>query len=150
MRLVILPVFLLTLLLGGCLNDANNDPEIIIEYGSTAYFFVDNQSETDLGLTFRIVHQSYGAGADSTLTAPAGESTRIFAAGDIGSHPMPADLFEEISFFTTSGSNTTTVLTFAPVTNEIWDKTVVAEEEQSDELPNGAYFTLKVTDEDLE
>lgn len=149
MRLNFWPLLLSVLLLTGCLNDANTDPIIIVEPGSTAFFYVGNQTETDLELTFRIV-QNYAGLPDSTLSLPAGESTRIFAAGDIGSHPMPADVFKEFIFFTTASGDTTTVLTVDPVTNEIWDKTVVAKEEETEELPQGAYFTLIVTDEDLD
>lgn len=116
-KLLFLSVFVVSL--AGCLDSATNEPEIIIEPAAWSNFYIVNQTDSDLSVTYEIAF----ADKDSTVAVLADSTVKIFEAGDIGSSPPPSSALGKLSFFKLSNDNTSPILTIHPIVDEDWDVT---------------------------
>lgn len=112
-KLLFLLIFITSLV--GCL-DTTNGPEVITEPSTRSNYYIVNQTESDLNVTYKIAFLDM----DSTVAVLADSTTKIFDAGDIGSSPPPTSAFEKLSFFELSNNNTSPLLTIQPIVNEDW------------------------------
>lgn len=132
-KLLFLLVFITSLV--GCL-DTTNSPEVITEPSTRSNFFIVNQTESDLNVTYKIAFLDM----DSTVAVLADSTTKIFEAGDIGSSPTPSSAFENLRFFGLSNNNTSPLLTIQPIVNEDWG--VTGEDDAT-------RFELVITNDDI-
>lgn len=132
-KLLFLLVFIISLV--GCL-DTTNSPEVITEPSTRSNFFIVNQTESDLNVTYKIAFLDM----DSTVAVLADSTTKIFEAGDIGSSPTPSSAFEKLRFFGLSNNNTSPLLTIQPIVNEDWG--VTGEDDAT-------RFELVITNDDI-
>jgi len=132
-KLLFLLVFIISLV--GCLGTTNG-PEVITEPSARSNYFIVNQTESDLNVTYKIASLDM----DSTVTVLADSTTKIFEAGDIGSSPPPSSAFENLRFFELSNNNTSPLLTIQPIVNEDWG--VTGEDDAT-------RFELVITNDDI-
>ncbi|MCH2450970.1 MAG: hypothetical protein MK198_12605 [Gracilimonas sp.] len=132
-KLLFLLVFVTSLV--GCL-DTTNGPEVITEPSARSNYYIVNQTESDLNVTYEIAFQNM----DSTVAVFADSTTKICEAGDIGSSPPPSSALEKLSFFEMSNNNTSPLLTIQPIVDENWG--VSGEEDAT-------RFELVITTEDI-
>lgn len=65
--------------LTGCL-DNSSEPGPVIDYGGISDYYIVNQTDIDLNVTFKI----RATGNDSTVAVPANSTFKIFRSGGIG------------------------------------------------------------------
>lgn len=137
------------LLMASCLENST-EPEVIIDYGVTSYFYVNNQTGSDLQLTYKIAFIEM----DSTVTVPADTTLKIFQAGDIGMSPKPSDAFHKISVYRFTENQSTLFLTIDPVTDGDW---MIVDEDLNEVDPEStnrygedgsSYYELVITNDD--
>ncbi|MEX0779947.1 MAG: hypothetical protein WD491_07855 [Balneolales bacterium] len=133
MKILFLLVFVTSLV--GCLHETNG-PEVITEHSARSNYYIVNQTESDLNVTYEIAFLEM----DSTVAILADSTTKIFEAGDIGSSPPPTTAFEKLSFFERSDNNTSPLLTIQPIVDENWD--VTGEDDAT-------RFELVITNDDI-
>lgn len=125
--------------LAGCL-DNSTEPEPVIDYGGISDYYIANQTDIDLNVTFKIK----GTGNDSTVTVPKDSTVKIFRGGGIGGS-VPIGTFSKFSFYKLSDNNMKTpLLVIEPIVNDNW--IVIKNTEEGD---NSGNFKLPITEEDL-
>lgn len=105
--------FVLTM--AACL-ESSTEPEIIIDYGASSYFYVNNQTDSDMQVTYNIAFIEM----DSTVTVPADTTLKIFQAGDIGAPPKPSEALGKITVYQLLENQSSLFLTIDPVTDGDW------------------------------
>ena len=106
---------IIMLAMTACLENST-EPEIITEYVASSYFYVNNQTGSDLQVTYKIAFIEM----DSTVTVPADTTFKIFQAGDTGIPPKPSEAIRKIAVYQLLENQSPLFLTFDPVTDGDW------------------------------
>jgi len=141
MKSVALTLLLTCLItLAGCLDNTGSDPDPVVDYGGISDYYIANQSDLDLTLTFKISSTEN----DSMVAVPADSTVKIFRDGGIGGS-VPIGTFSKLSFYKLSDNNMETpLLVIEPIVNDNWNAIKNPEE--------GDYswkFKLPITEEDI-
>lgn len=111
-------LFACIILLVSCLdNNTGPEPTVITEPSARSYYYIANQSESDLSVTYKIAFLPM----DSTVAVPADSTTQIFESGGISSSPSPSGALANLRFYKLSGDTTSLSFTIDPVVDENWD-----------------------------
>lgn len=121
--------------LAGCITN-NNEPKPVIDYGGISDYYIANQSDIGLNVTFKI----RATGNDSTVTVPVDSTVKIFKDGGIGGS-VPVGTFSKLSFYKLSDN--TPLLVIQPIVHKDWND--VTTEEDSVQK-----YELVITEEDLQ
>lgn len=132
LKITIVLVCLISLV--GCL-DNSTDPEPIVEPLGRSYYYVDNQSQSDLNVVYKIADFP----VDSAVVVPADTTVKIFQLAR-SSSPTPSEAFGNLRFYTHPGDTTSPILTIEPVVDENWNRTIANDT---------AKYELVITKEDL-
>ena len=126
--------------MGGCLDNTGPEPTVITEPSARSYYYIANQSESDLSVTYKIAFLPM----DSTVAVPADSTTQIFESGGISSSPSPSEALANLRFYKLSGDTTSPIFTIEPVVDENWDVS-------TEYVPGDAVtkYKLVVTEEDF-
>jgi hypothetical protein len=109
-------VLILILVLSVSCSD--NDDQIVVDYGGSAYYFMNNKTTKDLVVIFQKTEE-LGSEIDTTTVIPSTISLLILEDFLFGQNPVPEDSFEEIKVYEASNLSDP-LLTFSPVNNEEW------------------------------
>lgn len=112
------------LAMGACLENST-EPEIIIDHGAYSYFYVDNQTGSDLKVSYKIAFLDM----DSTVTVPTDTTFQVFQAGDMGLPPTPAEAIRKIAVYQLLENQSPLFLTIDPVTDADW---IIVDEDLND------------------
>lgn len=123
--------------MAGCL-DNNTGSDTTPELVTRENYYITNQSESDLTLTYKIA----SADMDSTVAVPADSTTKIFENGGIGNSSTPSSSFASLRFYKKAGDRTSPLLTIEPIVNENWNFTAGGDDEP-------AKYELVITEEDI-
>lgn len=113
--LILVASSVFTFAMVGCLENST-EPEIIVDYVASSYYYVGNQTGSDLQITYKIAHIDM----DSTLTVPADTTFKIFQSGAIGMPPAPSEVFDKISVYKLPQNQSPPFLTIEPILDEDW------------------------------
>ncbi|WP_257984720.1 hypothetical protein [Psychroflexus sp. MES1-P1E] len=115
-------VLILILVLSVSCSD--NDDQIVVDYGGSAYYFINNKTTKDLVVIFQKTEE-LGSEIDTTTVIPSTISLLILEDFLFGQNPVPEDSFEGIKVYEASNLSDP-LLTFSPVDNEEW--TIISQE----------------------
>jgi hypothetical protein len=133
---LVAPTFILISMVG-CLSNTGNNPPIITEPAATSYFFITNQSASNLKVTYKIANTS----VDSTVSVPADSTTKILELLR-SIFPTPSEAFANLSFYLPSNNTTLPIFTIKPIMDKNWNNITA----KSDTTRK---YELVVTDEDI-
>lgn len=154
MKAIKIPIILVcvafVLTMTACLENST-EPEIVIDYGASSYYYISNKTGTNLQVTYKIAFIEM----DSTVIVPADTTFEIFQAGDIGIPPKPSEAFNKIEISQLMENQSPPFLTIYPVTDEDW--TIIDEDlnEIDPESTNiyrkdgSAHYELIISDEEI-
>lgn len=92
----------------------NMEPEIIIEPGGSAHYYINNQSHVE----FNVLYTRLGSQADSLKTIPSDTTVILLKDGTFGGNPSPSTSFSQILFYKLPADSSKPVLTIDP--DEEW------------------------------
>jgi hypothetical protein len=133
---LVTPIFILISLVG-CLSNTGNNPPIITEPAATSYFFITNQSTSNLKVTYKIANTS----VDSTVSVAVNSTTKILELLR-STFPTPSEAFANLSFYLPSSNITSPIFTIKPIIDKNWNNITA----KSDTIRK---YELVVTDEDI-
>ncbi|MBE9464433.1 hypothetical protein ACFP1I_05400 [Dyadobacter subterraneus] len=130
----VLCLIFMSLSFSGCKNPDDPANKILIEPVGSSYYYVKNQTDTDLHAEFQVPIYDRSIDSvvqiDSIIPIPRLSTTKIREdLGHFGHNPVPGDTFKNIRFFKITGGTKTLVLEINPVKNERWISTILSRDE---------------------
>lgn len=133
----IVSLFTLVLFIG-CMK--KEMPEIVTDFVGATVYYVSNETEIDLDVTYRIAETTI----DSTAILPLGKATDILQYGGLGGHFQPSLAFDNLVFYKSSDTaRVKPLLTFDIVRNNDWKIIPLADD-------NKIGYQLSITPEDID
>jgi len=96
----------------------DDDENIIIDFGGSAEYFINNQTSNDVIVIFQ-KSEELGLEIDTTNVIERNTSIKILDDFIIGVNPVPDNSFKEIKFYISTDINNP-FLVLTPVENEDW------------------------------
>jgi hypothetical protein len=112
------PVFLFVVVISlvGCLGNTGAAPIVITEPAATSYYYIANQSESNLNVTYKIANTP----VDSAVSVPAGSTTKILELLR-STFPAPSEAFDNLRFYLLSSDTTSPIFTVNPIMDRNWN-----------------------------
>lgn len=127
-----------TLLMASCLDNTGSDPEPIVEPLGRSYYYVDNQSQSNLNVVYKIT----GFPVDSTVSVPSKTMTKFFQLARSNS-PKPSEAFDNLRFYNAADGNTSPIYTVDPIGDDNWNDVTA-------EADTVKKYKLIITNEDVQ
>ncbi|SHF78705.1 hypothetical protein SAMN05443144_11362 [Fodinibius roseus] len=134
------PVILLACVISlvSCLGNTGSEPTVITEPLGRSYYYITNQSESNLNVTYKIANFA----VDSTVAVPTNSTTKVFQLAR-SNFPAPSEAFDNLRFFMQSSDMTSPIFVVEPIVDENWND-ITAE---GDTVKK---YELRLTEEDIE
>jgi hypothetical protein len=132
-ELTLIIIILFSMWFTGCKNP-DNSSEIMDGPVGGSYYYVKNQTESDLLVQFPVPVYDRSIDSiilvDSTIQISRLATTKIFEdMGNFGFNPTPSHTFREIRFYTIAGEQKEPALNIKPVINDKWISKILSRDE---------------------